>query len=268
MNVIEEIIKIARNAGKIHMRYYKCDIDIMHKNNDRYDHLTIADIESEKYIKNKISKLFPDDFILSEESEEGDIDYSKRVWMVDPLDGTKDYTAHNGAFSVLIGLCVNGVPILGVVYAAAHDILWYAEKGKGSFRIKNGNNEKVHVSTISELSEAVHITKNPHGENRPLDILIDKLKVKENRMEGSVGIKLSRIASGEGDLHVNTNFRCSKWDTCAPQIILEEAGGKVTDIDGKPLDYKQIGLKWQRSFVGTNGKLHEIVLKNIKSVLK
>lgn len=265
--MINKIINIAKETGKIHLKHYKCDIDINHKGGDKYDYLTKADLESDIFIREEIRKLFPNDYILSEETEEGDIDYSSRVWIVDPLDGTKDYTACNDAFSVLIGLCEDGAPTLGVVYAAAHDILWYAEKGKGAYRVKDRKMEKIHVSSVSKISDAVQITKNFHGESRPQDILVKNLGAKAESPDGSVGIKFSRIASGDGDIHINTNFRCSKWDTCAPQIILEEAGGKVSTIDGDPLDYKQKGLRWERSFVGTNGLLHEKVLKTISPYL-
>lgn len=265
--MINTIINIANQAGLIHLKHYNCDHEVIHKKGDKYDHLTEADLESDRYIRRELQRLFPDDGILTEESEEVNLDYSKRVWMVDPLDGTKEFTARNDAFSIMIGLCICGIPVLGVVYAPIREELYWAQKSKGAFMIKDNKKKKLKVSSISCLKDARLITRNPHGENRPLDKIVDNIIVKEKIPEGSVGLKLSRIAAQDADVHINTNFRCSKWDTCAPQIILEEAGGRLTDLDGKDLDYKKEGLKWERSFVGTNSLLHDECLLNIENIL-
>lgn len=263
--MIGKIIKIAKQAGIIHRKYYKSGIQVRHKNGDKFDHLTKADIKTDAYIRSEIEQLYPEDDILSEETDEGDIDYSGRVWMVDPLDGTKQFTSETGAFSVMIGLCMNGEPLLGVAYAPVRDELYYAEKEKGAFMVRRNDKVRLQVNTTSELSDVRQIVRIPSGEKRPLDYLVEKLGASKSIREGSIALKFGWIARGDAEVCINTNFRCSKWDTCAPQVILEEAGGKVTDLDGNALDYKQNGLKWKRSFVGTNGILHDSVLSYIRN---
>lgn len=128
--MLEDVIKIAKSAGSILMKHYTKDLSIKTKDHE-FDFVTQADIEADKFIRDEINKLFPQDLILSEESDEMPEDFSKNVWMVDPLDGTKAFVNRNASFSVMIGLCKNGVPSLGVVYAPAKKILYYAEKSRG-----------------------------------------------------------------------------------------------------------------------------------------
>lgn len=262
--MINKVIEIAKEAGNILMKYYSKNIKVLTKE-DSHDFLTKADIESDNYIRKALQKEFPRDSILSEENENTPLDYSGRVWMVDSLDGTKDFINKGTGFSVMIGLCENGKPILGVFYAPMCNLIYYAEEGKGAYVKKESVSSEIHVSSIEELQESRLITRFLHGEERPLDKMINNIQVKEKIPESSVGIKLGKIASGDAEIHINSNFRASKWDTCAPQIILEEAGGVITDFEGNTLDYKQPSLKWEKSFVASNNiKLHKKIIEEIK----
>ncbi|MCK4996922.1 3'(2'),5'-bisphosphate nucleotidase CysQ [Candidatus Pacearchaeota archaeon] len=260
--ILKQIIDIAKSAGEIAMKYHGKELDIETKSHE-HDFLTQVDIESDKYIREEIGKLFPEDEILSEESKDIPSDYSGRVWMIDPLDGTKDFVYKGRGFSVMIGLCVNGEPMLGVVYAPARETLYYAEEGTGAYVEKNKEKIDLKVSEISELKSSKIVTRIIHREKRDLDKLVDSIGVKSEMPESSVGIKLGLIAEGKADLHINTNYRCSKWDTCAPQIILEEAGGIVSDFSGNPLNYKQKSPKWENSFVASNHNLHKKIITHI-----
>lgn len=185
--------------------------------------------------------------------------------MIDPLDGTKDFKNGGEGFSVMIGLYDGMQPILGAVYAPAKKLLYYAKKGDGAYMIeKNKPTKKIHVRNINTLDKSNMVTRFVQGEQRTEDKLYNLFKVKKRIPESSIGIKLGLIARGGADISINTNFRANKWDTCAPQIILEEAGGRITDFNGNKLNYKQKSNRWLNSFVATNKSLHNQVIKEIK----
>jgi 3'(2'),5'-bisphosphate nucleotidase len=262
----ENIIQIAEKAGEILLKYFKTDLSVEYKNDDDFDLVTMADKESDEFIRSRLSELFPGDLILSEENDSVPTDYSKRIWMVDPLDGTRSFVNEEDGFSILIGLWSDDSILFGLAYAPARKKMYFAEKGKGAFERKlNGEFKKIVASDVKDLSQVRMITKSPGGGERPLDELLSRFEVKKI-IEDS-GIKVSRIAAGEIDLHINTNFRASKWDTLATQLILEEAGGAMTDLDGHPLNYKQSQSKWGRSYIAASNRgLLELVLDKIKIV--
>lgn len=263
--MLEKIIDIAKEAGKILMKYYSQELEVSTKKDD-YDFVTKADIEADEYIRKRLKKEFPNDEILSEENTDIPVDYSGRVWMVDPLDGTKDFINKGSGFSVMIGLCEDGKPTLGVVYAPSRNLLYYAEKGKGAYMEQKGKHSKLKVSEIKELSESRLVIRIKHGEERESDKFTNSLEVKEKIPESSVGLKLGKIALGEAELQIGSNFRASKWDTCAPQIILEEAGGIMTDFKGNKLDYKQKALNWDPLYVAANCKtIHQEIIEKLQN---
>lgn len=260
--MINQIIQIAKEAGDILLKYYKKDIKIDTKA-DATDYVTIADREADEFIQSKLKELFPNDKILSEENENRPDDYMGRVWMVDPLDGTKYFIKHKEDFSVMIGLCVDGKPVLGVVYAPILDDLYYAEKGKGSFLVHEGKTKKLQVNTISNFEEASCITRGVKVDKRPLDIISEDLNPKKVYERGSVGIKLGVIAKGEVEFHISSNVKTSKWDICAPQIILEEAGGIVKNLEGNDIDYIRKEVRLIESFRGSNKVLADKIQEHL-----
>lgn len=260
--MIEKVIKIAKRAGEEILKIKKEGFQVRTKTSE-FDFVTTADLKSEEIILRELKKEFPEDEIISEETDNKITGKNKRVWLVDPLDGTKEFKNGGFGFSVMIGLCVNGIPTLGVVYAPARDLLYYAEKGKGAFIEVKGKASRLEVSRLDNLENSRMVTRIDHGEKRDTDRLIESIKVKEKIPEGSIGLKLGLISSGKAEINIHTN-RLNKWDTCAPQIILEEAGGKITDWKGKKLDYNQTGNCWQNSFIATNGPLHPEILRKVK----
>jgi 3'(2'), 5'-bisphosphate nucleotidase len=159
------------------------------------------------------------------------------VWIVDPLDGTKEFLAQNGEFSVMIGLVEHGVPVLGVVYLPATGEVYSAERGNGAWVERGGERTRL-------LCE--------HGNGKPLrlvgsrshhDVLLqrmqEELEINDVRPSGSVGIKCALIAERERDLYIHPVPYLKEWDTCAPEVLLREAGGVVTDCLGAPLRYNK-----------------------------
>lgn len=257
------VFEIANLASEILLKYRQQVLEVDYKK-DELDPVTVADQESDALIRSELQKTFPTDLILSEENDNIPDDYTGRVWMVDPLNGTKSFLKGTDTFAVVIGLIENGVPIFGCVTVPAQNKNFYAEKGVGAFQKIGEKFEKIHTSSIHEIERARLITREPSGDVRPIEEKLDTLPFAERIAEGS-GAKLSVIATGEAEAHINTNMRAGKWDISAPQIILEEAGGVVTDLDGKPIDYKDGSINLGRSFVASaNRELHEKIIKELR----
>lgn len=265
--MIEKVIDIAKEASKILLKYYKSDIGVSYKEAGGRSPVTKADFEADAYIRGRLQELFPRDKILSEETENHLKDYSGRVWIVDPLDGTRIYTEGKDGFCVIIGLCIDGVPVLGVVYAPIKDELYYAEKGKGAFLKKGNTVQQIKVSKINVLFQAKAIIKTSKIRESPWN-KVAQLKVKENfdLSECGAGIKMAKVAAGEIDFYIDAIFSPCKWDTCGPQIILEEAGGRMTDLSGQPLDYKQQNSKWENPLLVSNGLIYRTVISEAKKL--
>lgn len=263
--MLEKVIETAQEAGRMIMSYYDSpQLEVSRKNGEQHNFLTKADTESDTYIRKILAKEFPKDRILSEETVSDITDFSGRVWMVDPLDGTKDFVNKGSGFSVMIGLCDGGVPILGVVYAPAKRLLYCGQKGAGAYVFRKNKRGMIKVSEVDSLNLARMVTRIKNGEDRPEDAMIESIKVKAKLEESSVGLKLGLIASGKAETHVNT-AKTNKWDTCAPQAILEEVGGCITDFSGNSLNYQQPETRWVNSFVASNNKkIHEQVLQQIR----
>jgi len=260
-----QIIAIAREAGRIVMQCRADGIEISTKSGE-YDFVTTADLAADKYILGEIHRLFPDDDILSEESGL-DGTYDGRIWMIDPLDGTKNFAHGGNMFSVMIGLCVDGTPVLGVVYSPTDDMLYYATKGGRAYVEKNNTKTKLKVSTISQLSDARLVVRVQLDTQdiRPSDQWVQAIPVKKHVPMSSGGLKLGLIASNQADLCVAFNPMIGKWDTCAPQIILEEAGGIYTDGNGDLLNYRKEGGTWGTTLVASNGRFHDEIITYLRN---
>ena len=143
--------------------------------------------------------------------------------------------------------------------------IYFAEKNSGSFRRKKGVDEKLQVSDVTKLTECRLVTNIPDGKQRTFDHVIEALKVKERLPISSWGVLF--IASGEAEIFIQPSFNLRKWDTCSPQVIIEEAGGKITDIYGNSLNYKQQSTKWENSVVVSNSKVHNELIEEIQILL-
>lgn len=256
----EDVIEIAKHAGEILVSYHGKKVEIKNKDPNSYSPVCTADLEANKYICDGLKKYGYQ--ILSEESEDKDIDFSKPTWVVDPLDGTIGFLNKSKDFCTMIGLMMDKEIVFGVVYVPLHDKLYYAEKGKGAWLIHKGEKKRIYVSSTERLSHSSRVVR-PFRKPNFLDLILDsKLKCR-SKILGSLGVRLCSVAEGDIDFYVNNSSLPSKWDTAAPTIILEEAGGKITDFYNVPLDYSKKGLQWDKSFIASNGKIHDQILKEI-----
>lgn len=252
MNFRETAIKGAMEAGKIQLKYFGKDIKKKKKQGDSY--VTEVDIKCTKIIRKIIHKQFPNHNILDEEL--GYIDKkSEYKWIIDPLDGTHNFIMNNPLFGVSIALEHKKEIILGVIYMPILKKLYCAEKGKGAFC--NGNRIKVNNEKNIKKSLFSFDVKLRSRTNMKLKMLKNLAKSTWRiRMHG-VSI-YNNILVAKGNAAFNLDFDSNIWDHAAALLLVEEAGGKVTDLNGN---------KWSpeiKDYIATNGKVHNKVLKVLK----
>ncbi len=244
--LLEDLAIAARAAwagGIAACRHYGGELDIRDKGDD--DPVTAADHASNAEILAVLGRRRPDDPVLSEESRppEGHRGLG-RLWVVDPLDGTKEFIAENGEFSVMVGLAENGRAVLGAVYQPAVDRL-FAGLGAGGAWVVAGTphgaeTRRLGLSGGSEQRRPIRFVRSRSHPDARLTRLVEELGDVEEVISGSVGIKCALVAQGLADLYVHPVPFLKEWDTCAPEAVLRGAGGTVTDCAGEPLRYGKV----------------------------
>ncbi len=249
---ISQVMQLAIEAGEILKKYHRTQLAVDYKK-DEFDPVSVADKEADDLLRAGIAKAFPADQILSEENPLLPGSYTGRVWMIDPLDDSKGYLAGRDTAGVMIGLLEKGKPQLGVVYLPFRNEWYFGEVGKGSYRKRDGYITKLRVSNTQEVTEAVLVGRNIiQGDIRPIDKAIARLDFRSTIPEGCIGAKIGLVAAGEADAFIHTNLKAGKWDTLAAEVILTEAGGVISDIDGHSLEYTKPDSGWGRYFVATS----------------
>jgi len=268
---LETAIFLARLAGKTILRHYADGFETEEKigADDFSEPVTVADREASRIIVDGLAAAFPDDGILSEE-EVDDLDRrisKKRVWIIDPIDGTAGFVKHDGDFAVQIGLAENGIAVVGVVFLPFHDSLSYAVKGGGSYRINgDGTPERMYASDVLTFPEMGLAVSRNHLTSR-MNRIIEHFGFTRIFRRGSVGLKVSLIADRSCDIYIHPSPRTKLWDTCAPQIILEEAGGRFTDLFGLDMRYDTADLQNRNGILATNGTAHQKVVEKLNPLL-
>ena len=230
------------------------------------DITTDADRRSQEIILEAIRLAFPADALCAEEATATlavAAHTGGRLWIVDPIDGTRGFARKNGEFSVMIGFVADGVIGAGVVYQPAASRLTYATHGGGCWR-QDGDGDpcRCQVTAVRELHECTLTqsrSRTPGKRSRWAEALAPARIVESY----SAGIKLALVARGEADIYLNTYEAFHDWDICAGHILVSEAGGRVTGTGGQELCYGLPGA-WQRDgLLATNGALHEAALRAI-----
>jgi 3'(2'), 5'-bisphosphate nucleotidase len=225
---------------------------------------THADRRSQEIILQFLRTRFPSDALSAEEATatlDAAAHTGDRLWIVDPIDGTRGFARKNGEFSVMIGFVADGVIGAGVVYQPAARRLTYATRGRGCWR-RDGDSsgpERCRVTAVRELTESTLTqsrSRTPGKRSRWAEAL-QPARVVESY---SAGIKLALVARGEADVYLNTYEAFHDWDICAGHILVTEAGGRVTGTGGQELHYGLAGA-WQRhGLLATNAALHDAAL--------
>lgn len=268
---LETATELALQAGKLILKHYDTDFAAEEKlGADSYSEpVTIADREASRLIVDGLANEFVDDAILSEE-EPDDVErriVTNRVWIVDPLDGTAGFVKKDGDFSVQIGLAIDGKAMLGVVYQPFHDRLLYAVKGGGAF-LREKNHEAVTLCTSEHTSiKDLKLAMSRNHASPRMKRVIEHFGFSEIIRRGSVGLKVGLIAEQVCDIYIHPSPRTKLWDTCAPQIILEEAGGKFTDLFGGEIRYNRVDLQNHDGILASNGPVHAAARKHLQTVL-
>jgi 3'(2'), 5'-bisphosphate nucleotidase len=255
---ILQVITIAEKAGEAVMGIYS-QSDYAESYKVDSSPVTLADITSQKIIVEFLRKLAPELPILSEESKMASYEERKsweNYWLVDPLDGTKEFIKRNGEFTVNIALIEGGTPVLGVVCAPSLGITYYAMKGKGAFKKEDdGNVRKIRVSDYKKNTLKV-VASRSHKSER-LENFLKRLGSKIVPFECiSMGSSLKLCLVAEGIAHLYPRLGPTmEWDTAAAQCIVEEAGGMVVDMRGNPLRYNKETLLNEDFIVLSSSKL-------------
>ena len=246
MNINEELLKISNisvEAGRVILDFYNKNLNITFKADE--SPLTQADLASHKLITDSIKKITPNIPILSEEEFiEWDLRKKwKKYWLIDPLDGTKEFIKKNGEFTVNIALIEYNRPILGVIYAPASNELYFAKKNFGSYKILTSkqlntldNAKKISIK-INKTNKVKIIGSRSHS-NPILQKWVSKNFNDFQILQKGSSLKFCLIAEGFADIYPRFG-PTSEWDIAAGHIILEEAGGKLKSIDNKEILYNE-----------------------------
>ena len=255
---LEFAIDMAKEAGNIILKHFGKITSIDRKSSE-IDLVTLADTESEEFIIKKIHSIYPDHHIIGEESDLIEKNSNYR-WIIDPLDGTTNFVHNLPIFAVSIGLQYNEETILGVVYNPAANKCFTAEKNGGAFL----NGEPIQISSTNTLCNSLLVTGFPyiHDDNwgRGFELFKEFYgKTQGIRRLGAAALDFCFVAMGRFEGF--WEFGLQPWDVCAGALILQEAGGKVTDWDKSPMPYSG------KRVLATNGHIHNEMVKTLEKEL-
>jgi 3'(2'), 5'-bisphosphate nucleotidase len=226
--------------------------------------VTVADKRASELIVSGLHGRFPGPTVISEElalPEEKLASLVKgRMWLVDPIDGTKDFMRGDEGFSVMIGLADAGRPVLGVVHQPAvgkTGRTFFATHDGGAHVLVDDTLQPLAVSNVTSAA-SVRLVASASHRSAEIDHVKQTLGITDEMNVGSVGVKLSLIALGVRDLYISPATKTKIWDTCAPEAILTAAGGRLSDLFGTSIDYAE--LRHSRGLVASNGHVHDEVV--------
>ena len=262
-NDLPAALEAAARAGELIRREYESFAAIPDAPADISTHVDRA---SQELILTHLRGQFPDDALCAEESTAAlaaATHTGRRVWVVDPIDGTRGFARKTGQFSVMIGLLVDGRPRVGVVLEPVPRRVTYAVEGCGCWcRVGDGEAVACWVSARGP-SDCVLVQSwaKPGQASKPVAAVRPATVVETY----SGGVKLAMVARGEADVYANTYEAFADWDICAGHVLVTEAGGVVTDLRGGPIAYQAADFKQRKGLLATNGVRHDEVLKRLAS---
>ena len=229
-----DVATLAREAGRAILGVYASAFTVQDKADE--SPLTEADLRSQEILVAGLRRLLPEVPVLSEESES--VTWEARthwdwLWVVDPLDGTREFIQRNGEFTVNVALVHGHRPVLGVVHAPVLETDYFACEGYGAFKSAGGTSNPIRVA--SRVATPLRVVGSRSHRGSSLDAFLDRAGPHELVAVGS-SLKFCMVAEGKADVYPRLGPTC-EWDTAAGQCVLEQAGGYVTDLDGRPLCY-------------------------------
>ncbi len=237
--LLEALVPIVRAAGAVVMDLYRTDFAVRGK--DDASPVTEADERAEALIVTALETLLPGVPVVAEEAvAAGRLPaLGRRFWLVDPLDGTKEFIGRNGEFTVNIALVEDGEPVLGTVFAPAIERLFLGATGVGAFVEEDGHRRPIRCRAVAPAGLTV-VASRSHGDAAALDAFLGGRRVAALTNAGS-SLKLCLVAAGEADLYPRLG-RTMEWDIAAGHAVLAAAGGRVLTLAGEPLRYGKPGL--------------------------
>ncbi len=239
--------------------------------------VSAADLAVNSWLLGCLDRAFPNApwSLLSEENAKEQIMEGKPcdaewLWILDPLDGTKDFLQGSGDYAVHLALVHKNRPQLGVVLIPAREELWIGSEGVGAWcEDRSGSRGSVQFSKRKEVSELVLVSSRNHRENR-LDNLIRNLSFGNTKKVGSVGCKVATILRGDADVYLSLSGKTAPkdWDMAAPEAVLVAAGGRFTHCDGTSLSYNKVGFLQSGCLIASHGASHPLICSRAKNELK
>lgn len=237
---IDFLISMLRESGDMMLHIYAADASWdLHFKADQSP-VTKADTMSDTFISTALAERYPDIPIISEEGANAHFDIRRKYitfWLLDPLDGTKEFIHKTGEFTINLALIHHNQPILGFIYVPVLRMAYVGIRGKGAMKVnQNGHKTPIKASTFSMHDEGIRVLKSRHGIDERTKVFITKLNRPHIKTRGSA-LKFVAIAEGEADYYPRM-LNIMEWDTAAGQILIEEAGGKLVEAaTGEPLKY-------------------------------
>ncbi|MBX3014923.1 MAG: 3'(2'),5'-bisphosphate nucleotidase CysQ [Caldilineaceae bacterium] len=261
---IELACTVAREAATIVNTFYVGSSEVRYKLHN--EPVTEADRSANHHIVSRIQAEFPDDGLLSEESKDNLTRLDKeRVWIIDPLDGTKEFIARNGEFSIMIGLAIGGKAVMGIIMQPDPGLLYVGAVNYGAYLYEHGERIPLAVSTQADISRMVMVSSRSHRQ-QIVDKVRKELRITSERVSGSVGLKVGLISRQLADLYVHPSPGCKEWDICAPCALIEAAGGEITDCWGSPLVFNKRDVRAHNGLLSSNGQNHAQIVAVVAAV--
>lgn len=276
---LQEILNITRSiawgAADILRSYYRGnanngDLEVQEDKKD--GPVTAADVAANHYILERLQQELPiaDFGYLSEETHKGNEPLLQEwVWIIDPLDGTRDFIDKTGEYAIHIALTRQGVPVLAVVAIPEAEKIYYAIKGGGTFvETRSGEVKSIRVSGRNTLEELYLVASRTHRDER-FQNLLNQMSFKARNYVGSVGCKISTILEQQSDVYISLSGKSAPkdWDFAAPELILTEAGGSFSYFNGAPVLYNQGDVKKWGGLMASNGCCHELLCTTATKIL-
>lgn len=257
---LEIAARTAREAGAVILGYYARGSIAVDTKSDASP-VTAADRDANAVIVGRLRAAFPDDAVLSEElPDDGSRHGKQRVWIVDPLDGTRDFIARTDEFCVHIGLAVAGVPVVGAVFQPTAGALYLAAAGAGAFVESDGGRIPLRVPAhVPPDGLRVGVTRT--AATGRLRTFLKETDLAARAVSMGASTKLMALARGDLDAVVNLSPGEQDWDTCAPDAILREAGGTYTDTTGSAFVYNGADVTHRRGSLAAGPAAHALMLK-------
>ena len=256
---------LARRAGQLALSLQDSGLTVDRKKGD--EPVTEADRRASALIVEALRIAFPNDAILSEEAPDDRQRLTReRVWMIDPIDGTRDFIRGDEGYATMIGLLVGTQPMLGVVYQPRGDRLYHAVRGFGAYLTVGGIENALRVSAIAKTEDMRMVASKSHRDETITHVRA-KLGISDELNVGSVGLKLGLIARGDRELYVNPQGHSKRWDTLGPEVLIDEAGGRLTDARGRAIDYRTEELANLDGLIASNGLIHDEIVEKISPLI-